>query len=289
MDDVPSCSVNSDDCEFSQLFSLARDSSGEASIETIPFLTAQMKPYLLMPLLLVACSHPVKDGIGLEADPNFGGNNLTDEMRGGQFFIGPGDQIDVDIWDNPDLSRTYIVEPDDVLKCHLIEPLSLGPETTWTSLRNQLTDAYAEVLVEPSIALTITLSMLRKVTVLGSVNQPGVFPMESPNTSVLEIIAMAGGISSAGDTTGIVLARQVKGKTQVRNYNLDLLFDPSLDDPPVQIPFVRPGDYLFVLRTGKSEYGEYLRLVSETLRGISWGQQTIMNSPDVYDQLFGGD
>jgi polysaccharide export outer membrane protein len=242
-----------------------------------------------MPLLLVACSHPVKDGIGLEADPNFGGNNLTDEMRGGQFFIGPGDQIDVDIWDNPDLSRTYIVEPDDVLKCHLIEPLSLGPETTWTSLRNQLTDAYAEVLVEPSIALTITLSMLRKVTVLGSVNQPGVFPMESPNTSVLEIIAMAGGISSAGDTTGIVLARQVKGKTQVRNYNLDLLFDPSLDDPPVQIPFVRPGDYLFVLRTGKSEYGEYLRLVSETLRGISWGQQTIMNSPDVYDQLFGGD
>ena len=247
-----------------------------------------MKPLSLLPLLLVACSHPVKDGVGLEEEPAFGGANITQEMQSGQFFIGPGDLVHVDIWSFPDLSRSYVVDSDGSLDCHLIDPIPLGGQMTLSYLRNELFEAYNGLLVEPSIALTVTLSMLRKVTVLGTVNQPGVFPLDTPKISVLEIIALAGGIPAEGDTTGIILARQVGDKVEVRSYNLSLLFDPSLDDPPSQIPFVRPGDFVYVLRTDRAQYSDTLKVVTDTLRSITLSQMIIRNTPTVFDQLSGG-
>ncbi|RMH03928.1 MAG: hypothetical protein D6702_04525 [Planctomycetota bacterium] len=236
----------------------------------------------LLPLLLLpaACSHPVKEGVTLGEDPELLGPNITEEIRAGEFRIGAGDTVDVDVWDHPDLSRSYVVAPDGTLFCHLIGRLDVYGLTR-EELRDRLTEAYDRFLVEPSLDVTVHLSTLRKVTVLGMVRNPGVYPLATPRTTVLDMIATAGGIGAEGDTTGIVLARLVDGEVQVRSYNLDLLFDPDVMGEVQAIPYVQPGDYLYVLRTDLARYQDYIEAVGDSLRAIEFAERDLLLAPRV--------
>ncbi|PCH83546.1 MAG: hypothetical protein COB96_00585 [Planctomycetota bacterium] len=212
--------------------------------------------------------------------------DINNEIRNGTFKIGPGDSVAVDVWNQPDLSRTYTVDEQGNLFCHLFtEDMDVFGRSQ-SELRLLITAEYASYLVNPSVAVTVTLSLNRKVTVLGSVNQPGVYPLSTPTTTVLEVIAQAGGISSEGDTTGVVLARFVNQEIQVRAYGLDSLFDPDSPDVSPAIPMIQPGDYVYVLRAPAAKYGSWLRLVSETLRAIQWAERSLLLAPDVSDSLF---
>lgn len=246
-----------------------------------------MSTRLLLPLLfLAACSHAVKEVPSLGEDPDLLGPNITDEIRAGEFRIGAGDQVQVDIWDHADLSRAYTVAPDGSLFCHLVGTLDVYGLTR-IELRDTLTAAYARFLVEPSLDVTVELSLLRKVTVLGQVQNPGVFPLSTPRTSVLDMIARAGGIATEGDTTGVVMARFVDGEAQVRSYNLDLLFDPERYGEVTHIPYVQPGDYVYVLRSDAAVFAQYLRLVSESLRAIELAERDLILAPRVNQDAFG--
>ncbi|MBL7008387.1 MAG: polysaccharide biosynthesis/export family protein [Planctomycetes bacterium] len=241
---------------------------------------------LLLPLLLLAaCSHPVKEGVSLGEDPDLLGPNITEEIRAGEFRIGGGDLIDVDIWDHPDLTRSYTVAPDGTLFCHLVGTLD-AYGLTRIELRDRLTAAYGRYLVEPSLDVTVHLSLLRKVTMLGMVKNPGVLPMSTPRTSVLDMIARAGGISAEGDTTGVVLARLVDGEVQVRSYNIDLLFDPEVMGEIHYIPYVQPGDYVYVLRTDLAVFNDSLQVVGDTLRAIQFAELDLILAPRVDDAVF---
>ncbi len=246
-----------------------------------------MLRHLLLPLLLLAaCTHPVKEGATLGEDPELLGPNITEEIRAGEFRVGSGDQVDVDIWDHEDLSRSYVVGPDGSLFCHLIGSVDVYGLTR-IQLRDKLTSAYARYLVDPSLDVTVHLSLLRKVTLLGQIQAPGVYPLSTPRTSVLDMIARAGGIGDEGDTTGIVLARLVDGEVQVRAYNLDLLFDPEVVGEIQHIPYVQPGDYVYVLRTDLAVYQDYVRAVGDTLRAIQFAERDLLLAPRVDAEVFG--
>ncbi|MCH2111420.1 MAG: polysaccharide export protein [Planctomycetes bacterium] len=240
-------------------------------------------------LALAACQSSrewsVREAENLSTGTNLLGPNITAEIAAGEFFLGSGDVIDIDIWQEADLSRSYTVSSDGTFFAHLVGEVSVGGLSR-KEARAQLTKAYSTYLVNPSIALTVTTSLERKVTVLGSVTQPGVYPLTTPRSSVLDLVARAGGIDAQGDSTGVVIARLVNGQTQVRALSLDHLFDPQVEAPEVVIPWVQPGDYVYILRTQRSMFGEYLRLVSETLRAIQWAERSIILAPDVENTLF---
>ncbi len=242
---------------------------------------------LLLPfLLLAACTHPVKEAVSLGEDPDLLGPNITEEIRAGEFRIGSGDQVDVDIWDHEDLTRSYVVAPDGTLFCHLVGTVDVYGLTR-VQLRDRLTDAYSRYLVDPSLDVTVHLSLLRKVTMLGMLEAPGVYPMTTPRTSVLDMIAQAGGIAKEGDTTGIVVARLVDGEAQVRSYNLDLLFDPEVMGEISHIPYVQPGDYVYVLRTDLAVYQDYIRAIGDTLRAIQFAERDLLLAPRIDNEVFG--
>ncbi len=215
-------------------------------------------------------------------DPDQLGPNLTSAIRNGEFLIGPGDQISVDIWRHEDLSRNYEVDPDGRLFCHLIGPLEVQGLSR-AGVREKLTRAYDAYLVNPSIAITVTMSLDRKITVLGSVKTPGVYPLSTPRTTVLDMLGRAGGLAEGGDTTGIIIARLVDGEARLASFNLDLLFDPREDNPSMRIPWVHPGDYLYVLRTDSAVFDERMRAINEGLKGLVFAERAILLKPQVID------
>lgn len=241
-------------------------------------MTTRPLPVLL--LLLAACATNVhKEGPTVGEDPNLLGVNITDEIQAGEFFIGPGDQVILEVWNHMDLNKTYVVDSEGRLKVHLVKaPLEVGGLTR-DQLRTLLEQEYARYLVDPSLDVTISYSPDRKVTMLGQLGRPGTYPLTNPRTTVLDMLANAGGVGADGDTTGILMARELDGQVQVRSYNLDLLFDPDDPNLKTQIPFVQPGDIVYVLRTWQSEFDEDLRTVSDMLRTINFAERALILAP----------
>lgn len=140
----------------------------------------------------------------------------------------PGDVIRLAVWRQEDLSGEFAVDDRGVVTLPLlgerrVEGLD-GP-----TLRDDLLDSYREYLRTPSIEVTV----LRRVHILGAVNEPGLYPVDA-TISLGEAIGVAGGVSPTGDLDDIRLARD---ESVVRNLQAS---------SPLSAVDVRSGDRIFV-------------------------------------------
>lgn len=126
---------------------------------------------------------------------------LNSDVTGAAGPLRPGDAVRLRIWREPDLSGDYPVDS----KGFVVLPklgerivISESPEV----LRRHLAADYAVFLRNPAIEVTI----LRRVTVIGAVRNPGVFSAD-PTLAMRDVIALAGGATSEGDLNRIELRR----------------------------------------------------------------------------------
>jgi protein involved in polysaccharide export with SLBB domain len=113
----------------------------------------------------------------------------------------PGDIIRLRVWREPDYSGDFSVESNGAaVMPHVgsFSVLGMNAET----LRERLVAAYSDVLVNPSISITV----LRRVQVLGAVTKPGLYPVEA-TMSVSDAIALAGGPTPAAKKNQVILIR----------------------------------------------------------------------------------
>ncbi len=113
----------------------------------------------------------------------------------------PGDAIKVEIWQEPDLSGEYMVNTEGVA----VFPLLGERRVTGISaavLERQLVADYKEYLENPSVNVTV----LRRISILGVVRKPGLYPVD-PTFTLTDALALAGGISPMGNQKDIRLVR----------------------------------------------------------------------------------
>jgi polysaccharide export outer membrane protein len=113
----------------------------------------------------------------------------------------PGDSVRVLIWQEPDLSGTFRVDENSVLTLPMLGPRRVAGLTA-AQLREQLMADYSTQLRNPSIDVTV----LRRVSVLGAVRQPGLYEVD-PTMRVSDVIAMAGGVAPDGSAKNIKVVR----------------------------------------------------------------------------------
>lgn len=232
---------------------------------------------LFVSVALAACARDLGPTLG--ENPEMLGPNLTQEIANGEFFLGYGDTIQVDFWEHTDLNATSAIGADGALTLYMVGDLQVGG-MTYGQLKETIRKAYARYLVNPSFTLQVTARPRNKITLLGRVRTPGVYDLERPGTSLLEALALAGGVEETGDAGAIMLARRVGGRVQVVPYSIDLLFDP---EHPVrtEIPFVQRGDVIYVLQSKLSEYKETLDATVLALRTLVLAEQSIILAPRV--------
>ena len=113
----------------------------------------------------------------------------------------PGDAVRVEIWQEPDLEGEFMVSPKGIA----VFPLLGERKVTGVPadlLEEQLAAEYRAYLENPSVKMTA----LRRIAILGEVRQPGLYPVDA-TMSLTEVIALAGGVSPAGDTHAVRLFR----------------------------------------------------------------------------------
>lgn len=106
---------------------------------------------------------------------------------------------------------------------------------------------------------------VQRVTVDGEVNKPGVFPYKDRIT-VLQAVAMAGGVSSLGRADSIAVIRQENGRENIYTVNLNEIRSGRQVDPLVQ-----SGDLIVVDRSnGRYWLKQVIPLLSPLTLVTGW-------------------
>jgi polysaccharide biosynthesis/export protein len=156
------------------------------------------------------------------------------------YQIGPEDVLEISVWKNPELSRTVPVRPDGKVSLPLVNDIRAAGLTP-IDLRDQVTAKLSEYIPAPEVSVIVREVHSRKVTVAGAVKLPGRFELKSTMT-VLEVIALAQGLTDFASRDRIVILRQNGQKTERIPFNYRKINDASQQDNFL----IRPGDIVFV-------------------------------------------
>lgn len=157
------------------------------------------------------------------------------------YVIGPDDLLSIVFWREKDMSADVAVRPDGKISLPLINDIQaagLTPE----QLRLNVTEAANKLVEEPTVTVVVKTINSRKVFITGQVGKPGPYPLGGP-TTVLQLIATAGGLQEYADSKKIVIVHTENGqsKTYPFNYN-DVVEGKNLK----QNVELKPGDTVIV-------------------------------------------
>jgi polysaccharide biosynthesis/export protein len=159
------------------------------------------------------------------------------------YVIGPGDQIQVFVWRNPELTTTVPVRPDGKISTPLVNDLVAVGKTP-AQLSRDIENVLAEYIRSPQVSVILlqARSVYSEVRVVGEVLKPQAVPYRSGMT-VLDVVLAVGGLNpfAAGNRAKII--RKLNGKNEEIRVKLeDLLNDGDMS----QNVSVKPGDVLVV-------------------------------------------
>ena len=174
------------------------------------------------------------------------------------YIIGPGDVLDLKLFDAEELSGSLDVLNDGSVPLPLVgsvrlSGLTLQQATLWVK------QLMSEELLRPDLQLRVVKPRPIRVALVGQVERPGIYSLTTSETgqteggpairlsglpTVVDAIQKAGGITQNANLRGVVLQRRLPGIESQLSYKqaeLDLL-DLVLDGNQSQNPFLFDGD-----------------------------------------------
>jgi polysaccharide export outer membrane protein len=159
------------------------------------------------------------------------------------YRLGPGDTLGVLVFQNPDLSLDVRVSESGLISYPLIGSLAVGGQTL---IEAQMALAQAlrsgGYVRDPQVSLVLRQIRGNQVSVLGQVSRPGRFALEAFSTRVSDMLAAAGGITSAGDDWLVVTGSR-EGRPFRKEIDVPSLFGPQPSSDDIVLA---PGDTLYV-------------------------------------------
>lgn len=127
-----------------------------------------------------------------------------------QYVIGPEDVLYIHVWKEEALTRTIPVRMDGKISLPLIQEIKAAGITP-VQLKEVLTRKLKEFIENPIVSVTVIEANSCKVYIMGQVKNPGVFRLRS-ETTVLQIIPMAGGFTEWANQRKILIVRKEDGR-----------------------------------------------------------------------------
>lgn len=161
-----------------------------------------------------------------------------------EYRIGPGDQLNVFVFNQPDLSMAVPVRPDGLISTPLVEDIQAAGKTP-SELARDMEKKLAEFIRSPSVNVIVTGFVGNygdQVRVVGQAAHPQALPYRSGMT-VLDVMIAVGGLGEFAAGNRARLIRRVDGKaTEIR-----VRLDDLLNDGDMRVNLqVQPGDVLII-------------------------------------------
>ncbi|ATE62626.1 polysaccharide export protein EpsE [Thauera sinica] len=141
-----------------------------------------------------------------------------------EYVLGEGDIVRITVFQNPDLTTETRVSESGTLTFPLIGSVSVGGQTTGAAEKTIATRLReGGFVLQPQVNVVPLQIRGNQVAVLGQVNRPGRFPLETANLRLTDMLAIAGGISPAGADTVIHIGNR-DGKQMRREIDIPTMF-----------------------------------------------------------------
>ncbi|MCW5603556.1 MAG: polysaccharide export protein EpsE [Burkholderiales bacterium] len=161
------------------------------------------------------------------------------------YELGPGDNIRILVFQNPDLTLETRIGEQGTITYPLIGMIRVGGMPV-AAAEKAIADALREggFIKQPHVNIVVLSMHGNSVSVLGHVRKPGLYPIETVNVRVLEMLAVAGGIAPDGADVAVLTGMR-DGKPFRREVDVEGIF---LTDGVQGDAFVAPGDVIYVHR-----------------------------------------
>jgi polysaccharide export outer membrane protein len=158
-----------------------------------------------------------------------------------EYVIGPEDVLGINFWREAEMTGDVTVRPDGRVTLPLlgdIEAAGLSP----TQLADRILQAAKKLIADPTVTVLVRTINSRKVYITGQVANPGAYPLTGPRT-VMQAIALAGGLTEYADRKNITISRTDHGKPVALKFNYN---DVARGKNLAQNIALKPGDTVVV-------------------------------------------
>ena len=126
------------------------------------------------------------------------------------YHIGPGDTLEISVWKDATLSRQVVVPPDSIISFPLIGDIDVGNMTV-AKLRKTVAKKLSEYIPDATVTVMLVKIASLQAYVIGKVKRPGQFAI-TLDTDVMQILAMAGGMTPFASESNIIILRRQDNK-----------------------------------------------------------------------------
>ena len=158
------------------------------------------------------------------------------------YVIGPEDVLTVIVWRENDMSvDATTVRPDGMITVPVINDVAAAGLTP-QQLRDRITEVAAKYVTDPNITVVVKAINSRNVYITGQVLKPGRYPLAAAST-VLQLIATAGGLAEYADGENVRVVRIESGRTSSLRFNYNEVARGRALDQNIEL---KPGDTIVV-------------------------------------------
>lgn len=179
---------------------------------------------------MVGCSsHPAVPSAAASADYSY--------------KIGPGDNLNIVVWRNPELSMSVPVRPDGKISSPLIDDLNaMGKDST--TLAREIEKELAKFIRDPVVTVIVTGFVgpySEQIRVIGEATKPQILPYKQKMT-LLDVMIAVGGITDFADGNKASILRTSENNAQ---YSVRLKDLVKRGDVSANVE-MKPGDVLII-------------------------------------------
>lgn len=135
------------------------------------------------------------------------------------YVIGPTDVLSIVFWGDRDLSTEVTVRPDGKISLPLLNDVMAAGHTP-EQLRHRLADAAKRFVQSPVVTVVVRQVNNNRAFITGQVAHPGPYVLSGP-TTVLQLIAMAGGFTEFAKKSDVLITRIENGRQLAFTFNYD--------------------------------------------------------------------
>jgi polysaccharide export outer membrane protein len=133
------------------------------------------------------------------------------------YSIAPEDVLTIDVWKEPEISRTVPVRRDGKISLPLLNDLQAAGLTP-TQLGSEIVERLRATIVHPQVTVIVAQMSSLRIYILGQVTRGGAYPLV-PDMTVMQALSIAGGFTAYAKVKKIYVMRRENGADKIFSVN----------------------------------------------------------------------
>jgi polysaccharide export outer membrane protein len=160
---------------------------------------------------------------------------------GPDYFIAPEDVLIIDVWKEPEISRTVPVRRDGKISLPLLNDVQAAGLTP-TQLSSEIVEKLRATVIHPQVTVIVAQMSSQRIYILGQVPRGGAYPLV-PGMTAVQALSIAGGLTPFAKGKKIYVMRIENGENKMFPINYKEVVAGHVPQQNIQL---KPGDTIVV-------------------------------------------